>query len=67
MLPLGREKRERILALDPNGSPEGLFIELGTPVHQRLRFTQTHLIDLQAAIRALPRGERSRPSAASTS
>ncbi len=47
------EKRERVLAIDPNGSTESLILELNTPVHGRLRFTQAHLVDLQAAIRAL--------------
>lgn len=47
------EKRVRLLAIDPNGSPESLYLELGTPKNWRLRFTQAHLVDLQAAIRAL--------------
>ena len=47
------EKRARLLAIDPNGSPESLYLKLDTPGHGRLRFTQAHLVDLQAAIRAL--------------
>jgi hypothetical protein len=47
------EKRKRLLAIDPNGSPETLCLELDTPVHKRLRFTQAHLVDLQTAIRTL--------------
>ena len=39
------EKRKRLLAIDPSGSPDTLCLELDTPVHKRLRFTQTHLVD----------------------
>lgn len=50
-----QQKRERLLAIDPNGSPDSLFLELDTPVHHRLRFTLPHLVDLQAAARELER------------
>ena len=47
------EKRKRLMAIDPKGPPESLWLELDTPVHHRLRFTQAHLVDLQTVLRTL--------------
>jgi hypothetical protein len=44
------ERARLILDLDPAVDEANLIVHLTMPVHQQLRFTQRHLIDLQVAI-----------------
>lgn len=44
-------KAELILNVDVTGDEIQFFVPLDMPVHRQLRFTQRHLIDLQAATR----------------
>jgi hypothetical protein len=44
------KKEELILAMNATTNEENLIVHIDTPIHQHLRFTQRHLIDLQAAI-----------------
>ncbi len=44
------KRAELILDIDLTAAEEDLIAPIAMPVHQRLRFTQRHLIDLQAAI-----------------
>lgn len=43
-------RAELILDIDPAINEENLVVYLDMPVHRQLRFTQSHLIDLRAAI-----------------
>jgi hypothetical protein len=43
------KREELILAMNAATSEENLIVQIDMPVHQHLRFTQRHLIDLQAA------------------
>jgi hypothetical protein len=45
------ERVELILDLEPTINEANLVVNIDMPVHRRLRFTQRHLIDLQAAIK----------------
>jgi hypothetical protein len=45
------ERAKLILNLDLTVNEENLVVYIDMPVHRRLRFTQRHLIDLQAAIK----------------
>lgn len=45
------EKTKLILQIDPAIDEKELIVHLDMPEHQALRFTQRHLIDLQAVIR----------------
>jgi hypothetical protein len=46
------DKRAKlILDLDPTINEIELFVHIDMPVHQILRFTQRHLIDLQMAVK----------------
>jgi hypothetical protein len=45
------KKAGLILNLDSTVKEEKLVVNIDMPVHRRLRFTQRHLIDLQAAIK----------------
>jgi len=45
------KRAELILDLDPTINEANLVVHIDMPVHRRLRFTQRHLIDLQAAIK----------------
>ena len=45
------ERAELVLDLDPTVNEANLVVHFDMPVHRRLRFTQKHLIDLQAAIK----------------
>lgn len=45
------EKADLILDLDPTADEENLVVYIDMPVHEHLRFTQKHLIDLQGAIK----------------
>ncbi len=46
----GNKRAELIQDLDPAVDEANLVVHIDMPVHRRLRFTQRHLIDLQAAI-----------------
>jgi hypothetical protein len=45
------ERADLILGINMTTDEKNLVIYLDMPVHQRLRFTQRHLIDLQMAIK----------------
>ncbi len=45
------KRAELILDLDPTVNEANLVVHIDTPVHQCLRFTQSHFIDLQMAIK----------------
>ncbi len=45
------KRAELILELDPTDDEANLVVHIVMPVHQRLRFTQRHLIDLQMAVK----------------
>ena len=45
------KRAEVILDLDPTVDEANLVVYIDMPVHQRLRFTQRHLIDLQMAVK----------------
>jgi hypothetical protein len=45
------KRAELILDLDPSINETELVVPLDMPVHQNLRFTQRHLIDLQMAVK----------------
>ncbi|HLZ56810.1 MAG TPA: hypothetical protein VKR06_07675, partial [Ktedonosporobacter sp.] len=45
------KRAELILNVNSTANEEDLIVYLDMPVHRRLRFTQRHLIDLQAAIK----------------
>jgi len=45
------KRAELILNVDSSAQEENLVVYIDMPVHRRLRFTQRHLIDLQAAIK----------------
>ncbi len=45
------KRAELIRDLDPTINEANLVVHIDMPVHRRLRFTQRHLIDLQAAIK----------------
>ena len=44
------KREELLLTIKATTNEENLIVHLDMPVHRRLRFTQRHLIDLQAAI-----------------
>ncbi len=45
------ERTDLILQIESTLNEENLIVRIGMPVHQHLRFTQRHFIDLQMAIK----------------
>ncbi len=46
------DRVQRVLSLNAQGHERDMVIALDLPVHHAVRFTQRHLIDLQAALKA---------------
>ena len=60
-----KKREELLLTIQATDNEENLIVHLDMPVHRCLRFTQRHLIDLQAAIQEEKRCRMGEPLSSS--